>query len=176
MGILTTSHFLIRPYKIPAQESNQDLIDFIQANEEKLLKNLLGIEFYNVASAGMTDGTIEDKWQALKTGAEYEYAGITFKYEGMFDLLIPMIYSMWLMETFDRHTAAGIVVAKPTESDTVSPSRRISKANAAYFAKAGDAWNHENTLYGFLYANRETYTEWDETQWCPRGRVNILGL
>lgn len=174
-GILTTSHFLIRPYRITGQEANADFLDFIQANEQRLLKDLLGIEFYNVAYAGMI-ANVDARWIAMRTGAEYDYADVTFKYEGIFDLLIPMIYSLWLAETFDRHTAAGIVVAKPAESDMVSPARRISKANVAYFKKVGDACNQENTLYGFLYANRATYPEWDESRWCPRGRVNILGL
>lgn len=176
MGILTTSHFKIRPYRISNQEESNDLTDFIQKNEERILKDLLGIDFYTAAIAGMTAGTPDAKWQALKTGADYDYCDVTFRFEGMFDLLIPMIYSMWLMETFDKHTSAGIVQATPANSTVISPARRIGKANAEFFKKAGDACNQENTLYGFLYANRDTYPEWDETRWCPRGRVNALGL
>jgi hypothetical protein len=174
--MLTTSHFLLRPYRIPNQEESQDFKDFITNNEARILKDLLGIDFYNAFVAGLAEAVVADKWTKLKLGTEYDYTGITYKYEGMFDLLIPMVYSLWLMETFDRHTSAGIVVATPAESEVISPSRRIGKANAEFFRKAGDECHHENTLYGFLYANRETYTEWDSTQWCPRGRVNILGL
>lgn len=174
MAILTTSHFAKGEYEVPNQEEKAGFPDFIIDNETRILKDLLGIACYNAFIAGL--GAATQRWVDLKNGGEYDYNEITYKFEGMVDLLKPIVYSRWIHKTAQKFTSAGVVSPTPSNSKMESPGRMIGKYNAEYFCKLGDECHQENTLYGFLYANRDTYPEWDSSQWCPRGRVNILGL
>lgn len=173
--ILQTSDFAGGEYKIPNQEE-VDLSTFITTNQARILKQLLGITFYNAFIAGLEAGEVAAKWTALKNGGEYTFATITYKYEGIIDLIKPRIFSDWIAYRTEKLTSAGVITPDPTNAKMSGPARIIGKYNAEYFRKLGDAWDHKNNLYGFLYANRETYTEWEESEWCPRGRVNSLGL
>lgn len=175
--ILTTAHFSIDPeYKVPNQEE-VDLKTFIDNNQAKVLKQLLGIDFYNAFIAGLDADPIVAKWTDLRDGKNYNYTNVTYRFEGIIDLLKPIIFSKWLHFRAQKLTSAGIVVPDPASAGKLeSPARLIGKFNSEFFKKVGDVWAQENTLYGFLYANEATYSEWEAEQWCPSGRINILGL
>jgi len=66
------------PYKIPNQEETRAFVDWIEAEETKILKEVLGLPLYNAFIEGLdTSGSIEQKWLDLRDGAEYDYSDST---------------------------------------------------------------------------------------------------
>lgn len=173
MGIVKLSNFEVRPYRIPAQSESKDLEDFIAQTETAALKRLLGIKLYDELIAGLALDPVPDKWQDLKDGEEYVFSTVTYKYEGLVDLLVPHIFSKWLAEVSDKFTNSGVVRNKVDNSDLVNAATRIAKAQMVYYNKAGDSLRQENTLFGFLFANSADYD--DAVFTCPE-RMNEFGI
>lgn len=158
--ILALSDFEVRPYRIPDQEENKDLLDFIEAREEDILRGLLGTATYNefVTAIG---GSPAQKWIDLRDGETYTIGDTEYEYRGLVDLLVPCVFALWVKETNDKYTNSGTVRNSPAMNSTaLSPSRRISEAYCKFLEKVGDECNHEDNLYGFMYANQADYPDW----------------
>lgn len=117
-----------------------------------------------------------DKWLKFKKGANYEYAGRTYKWVGLATLLKPYVYFYWLRDNSVKFSGIGTVVASAENSMVVNPSQLLVRAWNDYANMAGpfDCWNYEDTLYGFLYSNQADYPDWIYFTLVPY--INDLGL
>ena len=177
--------------------------DYANEQIEKMLEEkLLGFTLTAAFKTGLAQVTIEEKWTKLRDGAEYTYGGKTYKWKGMRDLFRPFIYAMWLRDNYDNFSGIGVTVANAENSQVIDPSQRIVRAWNDFAHKAGvprrgSFWNYsdfgypylityydrffgyngcansENTLYGFVEANKVDYPDW---QYCDVGLMNTLGI
>lgn len=129
---------------------------------------------FPVAGSDWTLIEADNKWLELKNGAEYDYAGKTWKWNGLAKLLTPFIASRWIRDNVDSFTGNGVVVPSNENSTLISPALRICRAHNDYAEKCGVARGgsglyyrdqsfryecllYHDTLYGFLTANRAVY-------------------
>lgn len=127
-----------------------------------------------------------NKWLKLRDGSEYDYASKTWKYKGVVHLLVPFIVSRWIRDNADAFTGSAVVVPNNENSQIISPALRICRAyndyaerfgvvrgnaylkssyEAGYSSHYAGCFSTEDTLYGFLTANRADY-EVDGLVWC----------
>jgi len=150
---------------------------------------------FPVAGSDWTLIEADNKWLELKNGAEYEYNGKTWKWNGLVKLFVPLIASRWMYDNADSFTGNGVVVPSNENSTLISPALRICRANNDYAEKVGvirggaglyyggrsyryeECLSTEDTLYGFLVANRDEY-EVDDIVWmfCAPELMNIAGI
>lgn len=174
MRFVALSDFEVRPYRIPDQEENKDLEDFLTEREESVLRSLLGTETYNDFVDEIDGGTPAQKWVDLRDGKVYTWGGVEYEYKGLVDLLVPCLFAYWVKENSDKYTNSGTVRNSPTmNSLSVSPSRRISEAWTRFCDKVGDECEHEDTLYGFLTANYTDYPDWEFKRPEPMNQFDI---
>lgn len=178
MSIVKLANFEARPYRIPNQEENTDLTDFVEAAEPVILKKLFGTTLYEAYVAGIAEATPADKWTDLKDGANYTYNGIVYEYKGLINLLVPCIFSMWLEETRDFYTSVGVVMKLNDKSERLSPATRIARAYNDFSRQVGNGidyfdLNKQGTLYGFMKVNENNYDDW---VFQPPGLMNEFGL
>lgn len=112
-----------------------------------------------------------NRWLRLREGDTYQYYNRPQKWYGMNRLVVPMIYSLWTKYTYDSQTAAGIVVSKNENSNTVTPAVRIARAWNKYARLCAGDWPQvidwrymiwpelENSLFGYLYMTADV---WDD--------------
>lgn len=167
--ILDLSHFDDRPYRIPNQQESRDLLEFIEANERKLLIELLGFELYTDFKEGIeTSGTIEQIWLDLRDGADYVCNEKTYHFDGLIDVLIPAIYSLWIPQNAYKFTNIGMVNNNaPQQATTIDNTPDIVNAWNDYCVKVGAYFtgsmltrSRVNTFYGFMKENAEDYDNW----------------
>ena len=171
--IIDSTHFVDRPYKVPNQEESKDFVGFIESKEADLgRKYLLGQALYTeFAAAIAAGGTLDAKWEALKSGGTYTYNNILYRYDGWVDLIRPGIFAEWIAMNGPKFTNSGYVSnAVPKEAKGLSPAPFIVKHWNEFMLKAGwaryyaywaDCYNQENTFYGFMKANESDYTGWE---------------
>jgi hypothetical protein len=179
MAFVTADDFDVIPYNIPNLDRLADqFASYVDEQEAKVLKRLLGYQLYSEFIAGLAvTPTPATKWTDLRDGKEYTYQDATFKWEGMTDLLRPLIYSNWLRDTFDFHTGGGIAISDPENAEIISPNTRIVRSFNEYAMKAGVSYRYNgyldwfqdfeveniygiamrNTLFGFLKVNIADY-------------------
>jgi len=155
------------PYKIPNKEETRAFVDWIEAEETKILKEVLGLPLYNAFIEGLdTSGSIEQKWLDLRDGAEYEYSDSTYEYLGLVDFLKPEIYSRWFYLRYRVPTSSGVVINTGQQNTTVqNPDVEVSQYHNIFVEKIGNSCNQKNTLFGFLTVNEEDYQEDGEVIW-----------
>lgn len=151
------------PYKIPNQEEETSLDDYLANKEAELLENLLGYEFtQELFDQYESSGTPEAKWIAFVDGAEYTFNSKVYKWCGLRKLLIPAIYAEWLGDTFDKLTNIGVGINNKDNFTVISPATRIGRAWNIYSELCGASYWQENSLYGYLEANKDDFSDyWD---------------
>jgi hypothetical protein len=167
MRFLDVNDFLNRPYKIPNIEESREFIDdYIEDEETKILKKILGLRLYNEFIEGLdTSGTIEQKWIDLRDGAEYESGSNLYEYRGLVDFLKPYICSKWVEINFRKATTSGVIVNNGQQNtQTVVPDYERVQYWNEFVEKVGGSCAMENTLYGFLKANESDYEDLVFTQ------------
>lgn len=153
--------FDIQPYTIPNLSGNNNFLDYVEREEEDILKSLLGKSLYDAFIDGLDTDYPEDRWVDLRDGADYIYLEKTYEWVGMKKMLIPYIFSMWLRDTFDNNSGIGVVVAKGENSKIINPGNRISRNFNEFSRIASNCKDQKNTLYGFLY-NKGLSGEYDD--------------
>lgn len=168
--------FLERPYRIPFPENDTDLLAFVQATEQDLLRGILGTTLYNAYVAGIGAGSPAQKWVDLRDGSDYTYSGVEYHFKGLDAMLVPGIFALWVKETSDRFTTSGTVRNAPAANTTgASPRRRISEAWGTFLDRVGSECEYRDSLYGFLSANTSDY-DFNSAEWTtPRG-MNAFDL
>lgn len=175
-SLITPDLFINRPYKVPNREESQDFADFIEKEEEKLLINLLGYPLYKEFSEELSGSNVSDAFTRLRDGAEYTFYGVTCKYNGLKDLLIPAIYSRWINHVHYVFTASGYMRSQPAQENfqvLEDPELFIVAAWNDYVCKVGERYNQKNTFYGFMMANKDDYPDWQFTMPCLKNRFGL---
>ena len=182
---LDPSDFEDVPYLIPNQEESRSLQEYIDTKEAYYLKKVLGLSFYNEFIAGLeTSGVIEQKWIDLKDGKEYTVgegdSANEYEYSGIKDLLKPAIYSNWLEDNYRKWSNGGMIVNTAQNNATaVNPIDEIAGNWNEFVRKIGGGcfWQYqENTLYGFLTEETDTYEGWDNSKVTSFRMRNSLDL
>lgn len=132
-----------------------------------------------------------DRWIALNEGAEYKISGDrrTFKWVGMTQMVVPMIYSLWLRFSARQTTTQGVVTSTKENSSVVSSAEEIARGWNEYHKLS--TWNcrsHEDTLYGYLISNSADFDDlitdgsYDDfnayllNEFSSPGRLNIFDI
>jgi hypothetical protein len=170
--------FFYAPYNVPNQNEKVSFQTYLGVKEEEILLKLFGYKLWDEFKAAIQAGSPAQKWIDLRDGDTYTYGGETYKYYGLNDLLVPVIYSWWLKDNFDKHTNVGIGLnTKDPDFTLISPATRISRAYNKFSEKVGSVTVYKNTLWGFLKANEDTYTNWDEFEdFEEPGTLNIFNI
>jgi len=177
--MITPDHFLVRPYVIPSiEEESEDIQAFIDLWEEKLLRQLLGETFYTDLVDGLADDPIAAKWTQLKSGGvTYEYAGSTYNYDGLVNLLVPAIFEQWLRENHENVSASGITRHIKDKTDYINPSRRICEAHNDFAKRVGGSCAQEDSFYGYVYSRYTDYvSEFSVWQFKQPSYLNEFGI
>lgn len=179
--IIDSTDFVDRPYKVPNQEESRDFVPFIEDIEERLAQGtlpdecvqLLGVDLWNEFTEGLeTSGDIEQKWLDLRDGADYEYNGVTYRYNGWVDMIRPAIFSQWIPITTDKITNIGFIRNNAPQQSKLTEDNYpfIVKYWNEFAKKVGYdteyCYNYKNSFYGFMKANQSSYESWQFK--CPR--------
>ncbi len=155
------------PYKIPNQEETRAFVDWIESEEAKILKEVLGLPLYNSLIEGWeTSGGPEQKWTDLVEGADYDLYDTTFHYGGLVDFLKPEIYSRWILLNYRKLTSSGVIINQGQQNTTVqNPDVEFAQYHNEFVEKIGNICNQRNSLVGFLTVNEDDYQEDGQTIW-----------
>lgn len=172
---VSSEDFLDIPYVIPNQEETRGLDSFIEAEETKILKKILGIELYNEFIQGLeSSGDIEQKWIDLRDGATYEYGEVQYQYEGLKDLLKPYIYQLAVQLNYRKLTTSGVVINRGQQNtETQNPNYEVVTYWNEFVSKVGKWCEMKNTLYGFLYANEADYESLEFTEQHYKNQLDL---
>ena len=158
--IIATTDFLERPYKVPNQNESPDFENFLAMAEQKILINLFGYAFYKELTDAIEDsGVLDPIYQELLDGAEYVYSGITYKYNGLVDLLKPAIYAEWINQGSYKFTNIGWVQNSAQEKAVTIDSEQFRVQYVNEFAEKVGHGIMVNTLWGFLNVNNDDYPD-----------------
>jgi len=158
MNFVTISDFDKIPYNLPPKDvQNTDFESWMDIEEEKVLRCLLGHLFYDelIANALYLP---EEKWSRLVDGAYYVYSGIDYKWIGLNKMLKPYLYVMRTKQTLDHHTSTGIELAQVETALKISFRQRAADAWNVFVNAYGIEKNQRESLYGFIQANLTDYT------------------
>jgi len=186
---LDVSDFEDAPYRIPNQEESRDLQNFIDLKEAEYLKKVLGLSFYNEFIAGLeSSGTVEDIWIDLRDGSTYQLysQGQSYQWEGVKELLKPVIMSCWLEENYRKWSNGGMIVNNGQNNSTsVNPIDEIVSNWNKFVRKVGVGYQYwytcwdgsnEGTLRGFLDENKTLYDGWNNSYTANLSLRNTLDL
>ena len=155
----TPTDFNLIPYNIPDAETDGTLQDFIDAEEERRLKQVLGRPLYEALIAG---NPTDAKWDRLINGTDYTLTRRKYTWDGLKKVMVPYIFSRYMSVNITELSKNGAIEAKVENATRVSGTQMISEAYN-YFADriGGDCgeWPADDTLFGMLYANRTDYDD-----------------
>lgn len=148
------------PYAIPNLDDADNAVafeDFVEEQEEKVLRELLGDVLYEAFVLGL-EAPVAQRWTDLKDGVGYDDEnGKTRKWKGMKAMLKPYIFARWVATYPGNLTGGGVVVVEGENSTTINPSPKISEAFLDYKKLAGTDQYEPNTLYQYLYLSEDKY-------------------
>lgn len=128
---------------------------------KSLVINNLDIEPVEGASWTLVE---ESVWLKFIKGDYYTYNEKQYYWEGLVDMLQPLVYSMWLKYTQFSHSKHGMVKPTVENAEVINPAYFIAKGYNDFAAKAGNCFNPLNTLWGYLYqTNLADASVWDST-------------
>lgn len=170
--------FINRPYRVPNQNESTDFSAWLTQTESDVMESLLGWDLWTSFQTALLDDYPAQKWEDLRDGAEYTYGGYTWKWKGLNDMLVPILYSKWLETYYNKLSNIGIGLNAKDDYTVINPAVAISQAQNVFARMAGANRTYSNSLYGFLLANYETdYTEWKPTvDWQDPGLMNVFDL
>ena len=179
---IVAADFETPPYNLPNLNDNTSFEDFVEEQEEEILRQLLGDSLYEAFIEGLEEDPIPQRWIDLRDGKSYTYNDKTYKWKGIKKMLKPFIYSQWVRHDTDTATGVGIVVGNAENSQVINSSHRIAFSWNHFSRLAGNTddmelgignfYDHfyypyfnvwytpafKNTLLGFLYTSESTYT------------------
>ncbi len=176
--ICTTEDFVIPPLDVPnLNQVGDTFVDFIDETEEEVLRTLLGDALYTEFKLDFdTNGYdyLEERFRDLWDGVNYSYNGMPYVYKGLKAILKPYVKSQWLEKTFKSYNGAGITTPKAENGQVENPAFDIVTLNNRANRIAGDECRLCDTLYGFLYVNKDAdYPNW---RFKAIGRKNEFDL
>ncbi len=152
-------------------------------------------------STGVVPGTdpltwedAENKWLALREGANYTTEDVEYVWAGMAKLVTQLIYSQWLRHVVaDQVSVVGVVKGKSENADAGSVNIRMCRAwnkysDLAYGPKLLRGFaSVANTLFGYLSENAsafdsdvapeyDSFDDYLSDQFTSPGHMNIFDL
>jgi hypothetical protein len=92
----------------------------------------------------------------LRDGADYTYNDNSYRWDGMKEMLKPLVYSEWLERSVQSFTGAGVTQGKTENADFVNPAMKISESWNDFAVKAGICDEKTSPQYSYgmgLYYN-----------------------
>ena len=154
-NIITISNFEGRYSLSVTTYGTETLNDFITQYQYDLLIDMLGTELYNTYN---NDDTLA-AWLALKNGSTgyTDYCGYVRNWRGLADLMVPYIFSHYIIFNSKKAVQSGSVKPKFQNADVLSEFQLKQMAYQAW----NDFVNKWNECYNFLYTNNSTYTDFE---------------
>lgn len=183
--LVSPKNFTSPPYKIPNQQDFAGGLvsfkDWLEAEEVKILKSILGIElYYEFIEALAESGELDQKWARLRDGSTeddhftYEYADVQYEYLGLVDLLVPEIYATWLVMNHRKNTSSGVIIPKGQQNTELQdPTFEVVSRHNEHVAKVGGPCKQDNSLYGFMIANESDYESWVFTEPTKKNQLDL---
>lgn len=135
-------------YTIPTTGFNDsDVLKFINNEEYNILIDLFGDEIYNDFEANLT----EQKYIDLLNGRTYTncFSGLIKNYLGLKKLLVPLIYSRFVIENQKRLSVTGLLQNDNENSAVVSNTDLLIKSYSAQ----NEGVRYYNEAFNYLYSN-----------------------
>lgn len=165
--------FDVPPLNLPGlDEVEAAFTAFIDAEEEAILREILGDDFYEAFIDGIVDGDgepildengdwdvdeIPERWYKIIVGDTYEINGKRFRWKGLAAALKPYIYSRWLSDDQDRVASGSVVVVENENAIQGDARPRICSTFNDFAYLMGTYKDEETTLYGYLKNSGATY-------------------
>lgn len=92
-----------------------------------------------------------NRWLLIKNGSTYQYGGKNYRWAGMVDCLVPLIYSEWVEYGVAKLTKNGFVIPAMENNTSVDPRPYICRAWNDWCDKVGGPCGQRNSLYGYIW-------------------------
>jgi hypothetical protein len=163
--------FDVHPLILPNLSKMPNSIeDFVDAEEEIILRKLLGNTLYDAMTAGLAEDSIEEKWTLLRDGDTYTIGGNSYRWVGLRDMLKGYIYFRWLEDTNEDITGVGAVKGKAENANVVSAWPKMVRGWELFAKKAGAGLEKSNSLYGYVTTKGESV--YADFEFCDPGYKN----
>ena len=175
MAIIDYTYF-IEHISLPTDNENTQnkLALFINDTQKKYLVKSLGYELYKLFIADLPV-PVTDRFTDLLEGVDYiDTHGTHRRWNGLENtekdtFLAYFAYYHALESGQYNATSNGVTVQVFENSELISP---IAKQVYAY----NEGVDRYNELYDFLYENKDTYPEWDSSEWIELKKINIFDI
>ena len=164
------------PYKLKREQAN-NFATFIDDEEEKVLKEILGIALYNEFIEGLNEDYPAEKWLRIRDGATYELDGVPYEWAGLLTrkgAMVPYIYSRWTMDAY-KQAANGsslTAIAISENSELLGPGLAVRGHNDFVGMIGWNKWK-KNTLYGLFIAYE---TDYPNLVWTGPDKMSMFDL
>lgn len=125
MSIISPSNFSSTELKLPIDNIN-DIQDYINKHEPKILKRVLGYNLYKDFISGLAEVTPLQKWIDLRDGEEYTDSNNNLQYyDGIENLIANYVYGKIIENIQQYATDSGIVDANLDNALKADPNWKI---------------------------------------------------
>lgn len=126
---LTYFHGLINIPQLSQPYVSDSVDSFIVEFERDILIKILGLRMYNAFMAGLTESVVEQRWQDLRDGVEYnnkEWMG--FANSRKKSLIANYVYYWYTRDQVTQTTGVGESATKTENAVRVSPAGKQTRA------------------------------------------------
>ena len=157
--IIDGSSFLVRPYRIPDQESYKDFSKWLDDQERDLCDLLLGKPLRKELFESLDTSSPEERFELLVNGDDEQF-------DGLIKILVPAIYSYWLDPNQFKLTAAGIVTNQQPQGSIVLDNNIAFEVQAwnDFVKKVGQPRTKDETTFWFyMNQHKDDFSNWKFT-------------
>jgi hypothetical protein len=178
-NLITISDFY-NPYMVYA-ESGEDtetfLNEIITYYQKPILTSILGEIEYNAFEDDL-NGIVpaSDQWTWFYTGKEYTYDSVTYKYEGIKDVLVRFIYYYWQKETASNLAESGQLRKNLVNSFQVVPAFKMSRAYNEAIEYIKNNRTYSPTVYNFLDHQQSLNSYFPDWEYTQIEKINMYSI
>ena len=163
--------YFIRGLSLPVDEISGQLNGYILSLEPEILNKILGYSLTKEFLDGLDETTVVQKWLDLRDGAEFIYAGKTYKWMGFANaekksILANYIYVKFTTETAVNVTGTGAGITQ--KENSIRVDNRQAQVRV---------WNEMiemiRLLHMFIIVNLEDYEDFDGTNYGETNQFNV---
>ena len=126
----------------------QEFNKFIEAEQPKFLRKILGVTMYNeLAAATLT----ETKWSNLLNGADFTYSDVLVHFNGVKNCFKYYVYALWVRNHAAMHSGGSFVMVKNENATDIVPL-------AQYVYAQNECLETWIEVDAFCYTESSTYT------------------
>ena len=142
---------------IPIKDVTDFTNNYIAVYQKEILIKLLGFDLYLAFEAGLSEGTIAQKWTDLKNGSTYVVDGVKKQNPGVKDIVVYYVYCKWLSANYNQITGVGVINSTAENAEKIDPEIKI-------MAGWNTMVNYYNMVYDFINEKETDYPNWDFTE------------